>query len=263
MADVDVSRQLREARVASGEDLTSLAKRIGVREEHLRAIEDGRFVDLPKGIYGRAAVRSFAQACGFDPLATLAACEPFLAPVDEPISALGRLHGVRRPSAAADGHHAAAALSPDGSTPATTPFPQQLLDAGRLLCAAAIDAVVVVLLLLALVGCAVTALMVPLSAIAHSGPAFGVMGALLGASYFGWLGGLRGATVGEQLLRPAGRTADAPLHRLEAIAARGMQSATRDASVILQLGASFGAWTLGKSSGEDAGIGHFEQPASR
>lgn len=265
MADVDVSRQLREARAAGGEDLTCLAKRIGVREEHLRAIEEGRLADLPKGIYGRAAIRSFAQACGFDPLETLAACEPFLAPVDEPISALGRLHGVRQPRTPAPVNDPLP-LAPQpaaSSTVSTAPVAQQLRDAGRVLGAAAADAVVVVALLLVLVVCAVTALTVPVSALATAGPAFGVMGALLAASYFAWFGGLRGATLGEQLLRVDEGSAGAPLRTLNAIGRRALQAATRDATVILRLGASLGAWTQGRTSPHHPGIGHFEQPASR
>ena len=63
---MDISERLRQARTATGEDLAALGKRIGVRQEHLRAIEDGRFADLPAGIYGRSAVKSFAAAFGFD-----------------------------------------------------------------------------------------------------------------------------------------------------------------------------------------------------
>ncbi|MEO6235546.1 MAG: helix-turn-helix domain-containing protein [Vicinamibacterales bacterium] len=268
MFEGDVSRRLCEARSASGEGRANLAKRIGVREEHLRAIEEGRLGDLPKGIYGRAAIRSFAQACGFDPAETLAASEPFLAQVDEPISALGRRHGVRQPrtpppvaEAAGD---AGRPQAPDAAAEGIgAPLAQRILDAGRVLAAAAIDAVIIVTLLLAVVVSALTALMVPVSALAQSGPAFGVMGALLAALYFAWFGGLRGATIGEQLLPAEAAAMGAQTRTLNAIASRAVDAATRDARAIQRLGASVGACTLGRAAAEDSGIGHFEQPASR
>ncbi len=268
MFDRDVSRRFCEARSASGEGRANLAKRIGVREEHLRAIEEGRLGDLPKGIYGRAAIRSFAQACGFDPAETLAACEPFLAQVDEPISALGRLRGVRQPRTPPPVAEAAADTgrprAPEAAARGTgTPLAQQILDAGRVLAGAALDAVIIVVLLLVLVVCAITALMVPVSALAQSGPAFGVMGALLGALYFAWFGGLRGATIGEQLLLVEAAAVAGHVRSLNAIASRAVDAAMRDARAIQRVGASVGACTLGRASAGDPRIGHFEQPASR
>src|SRR5690349_10610180 len=92
---MNIATQLQQARLAQGEDLCTLAQRIGVRQEHLRAIEDGRFADLPAGIYGRAAIRHFANAFGFDGAAMLAECDPLLTPLEEPIAALARVNGLR------------------------------------------------------------------------------------------------------------------------------------------------------------------------
>src|SRR5437763_1025139 len=95
MATVSVHERLRRAREASGLDLAMLARRSGIRVEHLRAIEDGRFADLPRGIYARAAVRAFALASGLDPRDVLAECEALLPGVEDPILALGRRRGLR------------------------------------------------------------------------------------------------------------------------------------------------------------------------
>lgn len=97
-----VHERLNRARAASGEELGALAARIGVRVHHLRAIEDGRFGDLPSGIYGRSAIRAFAAAYGLDPAEAVAECEARLPSLDDPIDAMARAHGVRRVTPAAD-----------------------------------------------------------------------------------------------------------------------------------------------------------------
>src|SRR5262245_34408864 len=103
-----LAERLRRARAASGEDVAALAKRAGVRAEHLSAIEDGRFGDLPPGIYGRSAVRAFAAAYQLDPAEALADCEALLRPVDDPIAALARLTGLRTPDKPASSDQATA-----------------------------------------------------------------------------------------------------------------------------------------------------------
>lgn len=233
MSDSTASRRLSDARRARREDLPALAKRIGVREENLRAIEQGRFADLPPGIYGRAAIRSFATAFGFDPAEILAECESQLTPIAEPIHALGKLRGVRQPQAPLP------AVAPPGepamrTAPLASAFPEW-----QLLAAAALDAFVVVALLLLVVACAITAMMVPLAALDHSGPMFGLMGLLLGSSYFVWFGGLGGRTVGEQVLHVEPRHVEHAALTLRAIAAGAWLAATEDARFIRGLG----AWT--------------------
>lgn len=237
MSEVTISQRLSEARRAAREDLPALAKRIGVRQEHLRAIEQGRFADLPSGIYGRSAIRSFATAFGFDPSEMLAECESLLTPVEEPISAMGRLRGVRQPptrTAAAAGARVVARRDlPEEH------LAESLLPGLRLLAAAALDAMVVVGLLLLVVVCAITAMMVPIAALDKSGPMFGVMGVLLGSSYFVWFGGLGGRTVGEQLLGVERRNTEHAALTLAAIGAGALLAATEDARFIRGLG----VWT--------------------
>ena len=206
-----------------------MGKRIGVRQEHLRAIEEGRFADLPAGIYGRAAVKSFAAAVGVDPAEALAACEALLPSVDEPIAALARLRGVRNPPRPAAPADTAAAATPE------LPFP-----GWRSLGAAAVDAVVVVGLLLLVVAAAMTALTAPLSAMQNSAPPFGLMGALLGAGYFLCFGGVRGATIGERALGVEPRAPLSSTVTLRVVAERALLAATEDARCIHLLGERLG-----------------------
>jgi hypothetical protein len=236
---MEISLRLRQARCAAGEDLRDLAKRIGVRHEHLCAIEDGRFADLPSGIYGRAAVRSFANALGFDGAAVLTECEPLLVPLDEPIAALARLRGVRsRPAEPPTGSREA---DPD-VTAHDSPF-----SGWRHLAAAAVDACVIAGLLLVVVVAALTLLTAPVAALKDSGGAFAVMGLVLSAGYFLCFGGVRGATVGERAFSIERPDHASPTVTLSHVAERALLSATEDMRCLQRcgewLGRSTAAWT--------------------
>lgn len=220
--------------MARGETLPALAKRTGVREDNLRAIEQGRFADLPTGLYGRAAIRSFASAFKFDPAEALAACESQLTPMAEPISALGRLRGVRQPATPPirETANPASRWKAPGQPTAGSVFPSS-----RPLAAAALDACVVAALLVVVVGCAITSMTIPVARLGHSAPAFGLMGLLLGAAYFVWFGGLAGRTLGEQVfwVEP-GNPGHASL-TLRAIGERALLAATEDVRCLQALGA--------------------------
>lgn len=239
MSDVTVSQRLSQARGQCGEALPAFAKRIGVREEYLRAIEEGRLSDLPPGIYGRFAIRAFARACGFDPAEILAACESELAPLDEPIAALGRLRGVRPATRTLPMPAAGTSARAIPSVPDTPPAGREFPD-WRLLAAAAVDACLVITLLLLLIVCTVTAMTVPVAALHGSGAAFALMGVLLGIAYFGCFGGLGGRTAGERLLRVEPETTGCGSLTLQAVVARALRSATDDAWFIRRLGAWMG-----------------------
>ena len=83
-----LAQRLRLARTAHDKDLAAFSRLIGIRVDHVRAIEDGRFSDLPAGIYGRAAVKAYAAACGLDAAAVLADAEAWLVSMDDPIITL-------------------------------------------------------------------------------------------------------------------------------------------------------------------------------
>lgn len=232
---MNISQQLRQARLAAREDLAALAKRTGVRQENLRAIEEERFGDLPRGIYGRAAVRSFATAFGFDGAAVLAECEPLLTPIDEPIAALARVRG-------GGGRPADASRRHDGDL-----RDDRLNDSPRAECrrlaAAAVDGAVIGVLLLVLVVAALTLLIVPVAALREGGGAFAIMGLLLAGGYFLCFGGVGGATVGERVmaveLQPP---AESPV-TLRLVAERALLAATADARCIARLGERLGRTT--------------------
>jgi len=78
---------LREARLAAGLEIEAavLATRIPV--EQIRALEDGRYADLPGPAYARAFARTLAGAYGLDPEAIVAAVRRDLRePVENPLA---------------------------------------------------------------------------------------------------------------------------------------------------------------------------------
>jgi Helix-turn-helix domain len=247
--------RLRRAREACGEDVSALSRRAGIRAQHLRAIEDGRFGDLPPGIYARSAVRKFADACGLDPVAVLAEIEALLPRVDDPIDALARKCGVPsssngvRPSDSAAGslsRRFAGVLRSCGSlrsasVPSAEMNPTDERAATevhcRALAAAAVDAVLVGVLVIAVAALVALVGRVPLGALHESATPFALMGFVLGSTYFVWFGGLCGTTLGDLAVRsPLGADARDPV-TLRTIAARALSAATEDARAIVRLGA--------------------------
>jgi hypothetical protein len=233
--EIHIVEQLRQARLAAREDLTDLARRTGVRQENLRAIEDGRFADLPPGIYGRAAIKLYANAYGFDGAAMLATCEPWLTPVDEPIAALARARGLRsRPVEMPRSHHG----DPDDDANDAS------FASWRHLAAAAIDAAVIAALLLVLVFAALTLLIVPVSALRDAGGAFAIMGLVLAAAYYLCFGGVRGATMGERAVTVEPHPGGSPVTLRVAIE-RALLAATEDARCIQRAGERLGRSSAG------------------
>ena len=242
MSNQTVQEQLRRARIGRGESLTSVAARSGSRVELLQAIEDGRFQDLPTGLYARATVRRYAGAVGLDPDEILALCAPLLPAVEDPITALSRLRGVppprRRPAENAEKKPE----TPVREAPSRDVRDEAPLEwpSWRMPVASAIDATAVLGMLLAVVTCTV-AMGVPMSALGGAAaPAFALMAFVLGGCYFVVLGGIMGATPGEQAVGLRSQTANPHPLDLQAVAARTLQGVFRDASFIELLGKAIG-----------------------
>jgi hypothetical protein len=233
-----VQEQLRRARIGRGESLTSIAARSGARVDLLQAIEDGRFQDLPTGIYARATVRRYAGAVGLDPDEILALCAPLLPAVEDPITALSRLRGVPPPR-----RRPAESAAKKGETLIRHEPRHEVHDEApvewpswRMLAASVIDATAVLGMLLAVVTCTV-AMGVPMSALGRAAaPAFALMAFVLGGCYFVVLGGIIGATPGEQAVGLSSQTAAPEPLDLRAVGARTLQCILRDASFIELLG---------------------------
>jgi uncharacterized RDD family membrane protein YckC len=240
-----VPEQLRRARVGRGESLAAIAARCGSRVELLQAIEDGRFQDLPTGLYARVAVRRYAGAVGLDPDEILALCAALLPEVEDPITALGRLRGGPTHRRRQVENTVTKSLSSIPDATGSEEHERPEWPSWRKLAASVIDAAAVLAMLLAVVTCTV-AMGVPMSALGRAAaPAFALMAFVLGGCYFVVLGGVVGATPGEQAVGLRSETVDqAPLD-LRAVAARTLQCISRDALFIELTGKLIGRTIAG------------------
>ena len=94
--------RLRQARELRGWGIDELARRSGTRAHLLLAIERGSFDQLPSGLYGRAAIRSYAAAVGLNPDAVIAEVQPLLPVYEDPLDGLARRYGHARKQDKAD-----------------------------------------------------------------------------------------------------------------------------------------------------------------
>ena len=217
MSEQAIHQRLRQARIARGESQASLAKRIGVRVDRLCAIEQGRFHDLSAGIYARGVIRAYADAVGLNATEILTISRPLLPDVEDPLSALRRLHGI----------HAKAPVT-------TTEHLDIMLPSWRPVVASAIDAAAIAALLLIVVA-STLAMGVPLRTVGSSTWTFVLMTMVLAASYFVTFGGIAGRTLGECVIGTPAKTDDRPLD-LWTVARRTRDSVLRDAGFIESTG---------------------------
>jgi transcriptional regulator with XRE-family HTH domain len=222
MAGAPLHERLRRTRAQHGEDLASLSARTGLRVQHIRAIEDGRLRDLPPGIYGRAAIRSFAAAYGLDPEAVLADCRELLPQVEDPIDAMARARGVAR--------------TPEPAS--TAPAEAMTVSDVRLrpFAAATLDGIVAGALFVCLTGGAALLIRAPIASLGSSTAALVLVGLIFDAGYYVWLGGLVGTTLGEFTLGPYLLPRDPRPLTLRAIARRTLWTATADVRAIYVIG---------------------------
>jgi hypothetical protein len=257
--DESVHERLRRAREVGGEPAVLFARRIGVGLRLVLAIDEGRFADLPTGLYARAAIRVYAKALAFDSDEILEACEPLLPATEDPVIALARLRGLRpaptKPVPASSPPRERTTVMSQGSDD-PPPFP-----AWRPLAAVAMDALMVAALLITAIAGTITMSGAGPSSLGHAAaPVFGLMGALLVCCYFVFFGGIACATAGERLVgMRVGRRH--PTHvDPRMVVARAFRCAGRDVRYIMRLGAWTGAMMPPGSSGAGSeptpSIGH-------
>jgi transcriptional regulator with XRE-family HTH domain len=238
-------------REQKGWTLEQLAKRTGVRLRLLEAVEQGRFTDLPTGLYGRAAVRAYATAVGLRADDVLEEIAELLPAPEDPIDGLARVRGIARPTRAraAQPETATVAAKPADlcftyrpSAPAAAPVraaePERASDihaALRMLAATGIDAALLCGIGLVLVFLTAAACRTSVAIAARTAaPAVAMLFALIAGLYFLLLGGVRNATVGAVLAgvqRP--RHAD-PLS-VRMVFARTRQYALRESSILVDV----------------------------
>jgi hypothetical protein len=231
VAQEPVHERLRQAREVRGETIAALARRICVGERLLEAIDEGRFADLPGGIYARTAIRRYAAALAFDPDEVLSECEPSLNVLEDAVSALARLKGLRpAPAPKPPVTPPRAQVAEESSGPIPCP-------AWRPLVAVTIDGMVVGGLLAAAIAGAIPMSGMPAESFGQAAaPVFVLLGCLLASCYFLLFGGVACVTAGERVvgMRVGRRN---PRHiDPRTMGARALRCAARDVRYILRLG---------------------------
>ena len=215
--------RIRDARVTRGEEIDAVARRAGVRPDLLRAIEEGRFGDLPRGVYARAAIRGCASALALPADEIIAACEPSLPGVEDPIAALARLRGMRP-------------ARTDPEAPARDVVPE---TTWRSIAAAAVDAATIAVVMGAVVEVTAMWCGLPASALGRTAaPGFAVLASVVAVDYFVVFGGIARATFGDRLFgAPPESAASGCATDLRGIASRTLRAASRDVRTLQRLGA--------------------------
>ena len=217
--------KLKMARERRGLTLQTIAKESGVREQNLWLIECGKFDELPTGLFGRHAVRNYAQAVGMSPDEALAEVAHLLRVPEDPMDGLARVRGFARrkerkgpePAAVSD---AAPAPAPTGDW--------------RVGATGAIDAAILAGIDLILVALTALAGGVSTAEVMRTGaPAIVLLFAVIAVVYFVALGGVRNATIGARLAKaPPERDTNEIVDARLAIG-RGLRCAFRESSILV------------------------------
>lgn len=82
---MDAGTYLHRARLARGLSLEDLVDRTSLRPAVLKKIDEGRFAELPAGLYARAYIRTFAREVGAEPEVVLETLAPLLPAAPDPL----------------------------------------------------------------------------------------------------------------------------------------------------------------------------------
>ena len=85
---MDVHIDLHRARLARGLSIEDLLSRTALSHGVIKKIDEGRFAELPPGLYARSYVKLFAAEVGVEPGEALANLEAFLPGAPKPLPAM-------------------------------------------------------------------------------------------------------------------------------------------------------------------------------
>jgi transcriptional regulator with XRE-family HTH domain len=215
--------RLKMARERRGLTLQTIAKQSGVREQNLWLIDRGKFDELPTGLFGRHAVRNYAQAVGMSPDEALAEVAHLLREPEDPMDGLARVRGfARRKERKAPEPVAAAEAAPSA------------VGDWRLRAAGAIDAAILVGIDLILVALTAVAGGVSTAEVMRTGaPAIGLLFVLIAVVYFVALGGVRNATIGARLVGAPSEPDTDDVVDARLAMSRGLRCAFRESSILV------------------------------
>ena len=210
---------LHRARVARGIDLNGVIRETRLSPRIVESIDEGRFEQLPQGVYARSYVRAFAAAVGLDPNAAVQELYAALPAIDDPLPALrdiARGAGPDWPEALSDFCNGAAAACVAAVQQQWTAWEQWRLPAARWV-AASLDAAALLALLASLVQLTAWTSGVPVNEVLAVGDAgVATLWGVLVLLYFLLLGGVGGRTPGAVAcgLPPSAATSPLGLRRI-------------------------------------------------
>jgi hypothetical protein len=221
---VDTRRNLHRARVARSIDLGRVSALTALSPAIVRKIDDGRYEELPGGVYARSYIRAFAEAVGIVPEQALREIEDLLPGAPDPLPTL-REKATPSPSdwLLRQLSLPALAVRQVAQSVELSARMQRHAPSARRLLAAALDA-----LILVSVGGTTAALTAWICGVglgvlvAEAGLALGAMLAVPFVLYFVLFRGIAGRTPGATLCRLAPADESREL-RLEMIAARAFR----------------------------------------
>jgi hypothetical protein len=166
---------LHAARLSSGLSLDEIVRRTRLSPRFVRALDEGRFDQLPAGLYARAYVRMFAEAVSADADVVSEQLVPLLPDVEEPVRTIQAI---------------AAQAQADGRTRS---------GSALLLLAASIDAVLLCAVSGVLLALVAAGAGVPVGALAGDGLSALALGLVACVTYFILFAGIDGRTLGRAL----------------------------------------------------------------
>ena len=222
--------RLHRARLDRGMDLADLAVRTRLSPHVLRKIDEGRFAELPAGIYARSYVRAFASAVGLEPNQVVRELEDVLPPAQDPLDGLREVVEQARPVRRSIGQSVAR-------------WAAKMVDAALLL---VMNAVLIQTIAAA---CALD----PATLLDRAGAALAMFCVIPAALYFVVFAGVGGRTPGAWLCGLPQARAATPL-RVETILRRAIHSLIPDPSSLIATRASLIASESGTAAPRVEGL---------
>lgn len=218
---LQIHERLRQARHARGFELSELARRTRLGVHLFDALEQGQYQALPRGLYARAVIRSYAEAVGLDADAVVAEVVSLLPEVEDPLDGLARVRGLER--------------QPKRTVVTADPVPELSSLTAREALATAIDSGLLASIDLSLLGASAWACGVTVERLLEvAAPAMLMMFALIAGLYFLLLAGVAGETPGSRIAGTAGRPSSSRVDAATACS-RAWRCALRESSILVEL----------------------------
>lgn len=228
-----IDNLLRQGRLERKLTIDEVTARTKLPKSYVEMIDEGRFGELPPGLYGRSYVRAFATAVGVSADDALACCAETLVDVPDPLPALREIAREQTPPtlAAAIAEHVREWYAARGTQPRERgPL---FRFAGAVYLSASLDALLLFTINAFIVGVAANACQVPVEILLRTaGVAVTVVCAFTWVMYFALLAGVGGQTLGMRACGAHLRAGHHPLG-LGSIGSRALEAALGESSIVV------------------------------